>query len=35
MAAVGMPREVIDRLADMLETLTQIAPRIEIIPRLN
>ena len=35
MAAVGMPREVIDQLADMLDTLTQIAPRIEIIPRLN
>ena len=25
MAAVGMPREVIDQLADMLDTLTQIA----------
>ena len=35
MAAVGMPREVIDQLADMLDTLTQIAPRIEIIPGLN
>jgi len=35
MAAVGMPREVIDQLADMLDTLTQIAPRIEIIPSLN
>ena len=35
MAAVGMPREAIDQLADMLDTLTQIAPRIEIIPGLN
>jgi hypothetical protein len=37
MAAVGMPREVIDQLADMLDTLTQIAPSIigEIIPGLN
>jgi hypothetical protein len=35
MAAVGMPREAIDQLADMLDTLTQIAPRIEIIPKLN
>ena len=25
MAAVGMPREAIDQLADMLDTLTQIA----------
>jgi len=35
MAAVGMPREVIDQLVDMLDTLTRIAPRIEIIPGLN
>ena len=37
MAAVGMPRKVIDQLADMLDTLTQIAPSIigEIIPGLN
>jgi hypothetical protein len=37
MAAVGMPREAIDQLADMLDTLTQIAPVIigKIIPGLN
>jgi hypothetical protein len=37
MAAVGMPREVIDQLADMLDRLTQIAPGIigEINPGLN
>jgi hypothetical protein len=36
MAAVGMPREVIDQLADMLDTLTQIAPGIiGEIPSLN
>ena len=37
MAAVGMPREVIDQLADVLDTLTQIAPGIigKIIPGLN
>jgi hypothetical protein len=37
MAAVGMPREVIDQFADTLDTLTQIAPGIigKIIPGLN
>jgi len=36
MAAVGMPRKVIDQLADMLDTLTQIAPGIiGEIPGLN
>ena len=35
MAAVGMSRETIDQLADMLDTLTRIAPRIKIIPVLN
>jgi hypothetical protein len=33
MAAVGMPREVIDQLADMLDTL--FAPGIGEIPGLN
>ena len=36
MAAVGMPREAIDQLADMLDTLTQIARGIiGEIPDLN
>ena len=36
MAAVGMPRKVIDQLADMLDALTQIAPGIiGEIPGLN